>query len=121
MPKEKKSKPTHEFDSQRETRVLLEQIHSEVKTVSEQHGSLMDKLQEHDQRFDKIESKLEQHDLRFLQMDQKFLNVESRLDHVEGMFDHVEGRLDRIEKVVTGVMSNHETRIKKVEEKLSPI
>ena len=55
MSKEKRSRATSEFDSGRETRVLLEQIHSEVKTVSEQHGSIMGKLQEHDQRFEKIE------------------------------------------------------------------
>ena len=59
MPKERKSKSTHEYDSQRETRVLLEQIRSEVKTVSEQHGTIMEKLQEHDQRFVKIDTKLE--------------------------------------------------------------
>lgn len=103
MSKEKRSRPTPEFDSGRETQVLLEQIHSEVKTVSEQHGSVMEKLQEHDQRFGKIERKLEQHDVHFLHIDQRFENMDARFD--------------RLEKVVTGVMSDHETRIKRLEVK----
>ena len=105
MPKEKQSKSTQEFDAGRETRVLLEQIRSEVKTVSEQHGSIMGKLQEHDQRFGRIESKLEQHDVQFLHLGQRFTNMDARFD--------------RIEKVITGVVSDHETRIKKLEVKLA--
>lgn len=105
MPKEKQPKSTQEFDAGRETRVLLEQIRSEVKTVSEQHGSIMGKLQEHDQRFEKIENKLEQHDMHFLHIDQRFANMDARFD--------------RLEKVITGVVSDPETRIKKLEEKVA--
>lgn len=103
MSKEKPSKSTQEFDAGRETRVLLEQIRSEVKTVSEQHGSIMGKLQEHDQRFGRIDAKLEQHDVRFLHIDQRSANMEARFD--------------RVEKVITGVVSDHETRIKRLEVK----
>lgn len=112
MPKEKKAKEAASFDSERETRVLLEQIRSEVKTVSEQHGSIMGKLQEHDKRFEKIDSKLEQHDLQFVQINQKLVSHDSK-------FTNIAGRLDRIEKVITGVMSDHETRIKRIEEKVA--
>jgi uncharacterized coiled-coil DUF342 family protein len=103
MPKAKQPKSTQEFDAGRETRVLLGQIRSEVRTVSEQHGSVMEKLQEHDQRFEKIERKLDQHDAHFLHIDQRFKNMDVRFD--------------RLEKVVTGVMSGHETRIKRLEAK----
>ncbi len=104
MPKEKQSKSTQEFDTGRETRVLLEQIRSEVKTVSEQHGSIMGKLQEHDQRFEKIDGRLDKIELKLIAHDGKFANMDARFD--------------RLEKVVTGVMSDHETRIKKLEEKV---
>ena len=57
------SKP---FDPERETRVLLERIESNVQTIAEQHSSVMAKLKEHDERFVGIEQKLEQHDLEFL-------------------------------------------------------
>ena len=94
MAKEKKEKSSS--SDQQETRVLLEQIRLEVKIVSEQHGSIMGKLQEHDQRFERI--------------DQRFDRVEVRLSRVEG-------KIDRIENVITGTMSDHEIRIRKIEEK----
>ena len=112
MPKEKRSKSTQEFDTGRETRVLLEQIHSEVKTVSEQHGSIMEKLQEHDQRFEKIAGRLDKIELNLIAHDGRFANMDAR-------FSNMDARFDRIEKVITGVVSDHETRIKKLEEKVA--
>lgn len=103
MPKEKQSKSTQEFDAGRETRVLLEQIRSEVKTVSEQHGSIMGKLQEHDQRFEKIDGRLDKIELKLIAHDGRFVNMDARFD--------------RLEKVITGVVSDHETRIKRLEVK----
>lgn len=58
----KKSGLTPEYDSQREQNVLLEKIYSEVKTVAEGHGGLVQNindikatLDEHGTRFDRIE------------------------------------------------------------------
>lgn len=110
MPKEKQLKSTQEFDAGRETRVLLEQIHSDVKTVSEQHGSIMGKLQEHDQRFEKIDGRLDKIELKLIAHDGKFANMEAK-------FANMDARFDRIEKVITGVVSDHETRIKRLEVK----
>ncbi len=110
MPKEKKPKLTPNSNSQHETRVLLEEIRSEVKTVSEQHGSIMEKLQEHDQRFEKIQARLEKIELKQISHDGKFEKIElKQISH--------DGKFDRIEKVITTVMSDHETRIKKLEDK----
>ena len=83
MPKEKQSKSTREFDTGRETWVLLEQIRSEVKTVSEQHGSIMGKLQEHDQRFEKIDGRLDKIELKLIAHDGKFANMDARFDRLE--------------------------------------
>ena len=44
------------FDSERETRILLEQVHSEVRTVAEQFGSIQQKLREQDLRLDRVET-----------------------------------------------------------------
>lgn len=103
MPKEKSSKLTQEFDTGRETRVLLEQIHSGVRAVSEQHGSIMEKLQEHDQGFEKIDGRLDKIELKLIAHDGRFANIDARFD--------------RLEKVITGVVSDHETRIKRLEVK----
>ena len=83
MPKEKQSKSTQEFDTGRETWVLLEQIRSEVKTVSEQHGSIMGKLQEHDQGFEKIDGRLDKIELKLIAHDGKFANMDARFDRLE--------------------------------------
>lgn len=93
MPKEKQSKSTQKFDAGRETWVFLEQICSEVKTVSERHGSIMGKLQEHDQRFEKIDGRLDKIELKLIAHDGKFSNMEAK-------FSNMEARFDRIEKVV---------------------
>ncbi len=58
MKKNRIKKTTSKSDSERETRVLLEQIRSEVKTVAEGHGDINRKL-------DKANAKLEEHDRHF--------------------------------------------------------
>ena len=47
-----KSKTT---DSERETKVLLEDIRHQVKTVAEGHGAIIRKLDDHGMRLDRIE------------------------------------------------------------------
>jgi peptidoglycan hydrolase CwlO-like protein len=99
----KKIKSTPEYDSQRETRVLLEDIHSEVKTVVEQHGSIVKKLDEHDKRFDRMESELttvkmavmdNSRDIKELKTGQQ--EIGQKLDTV--IADH-EHRLQKLETV----------------------
>lgn len=81
---------------ERETRVLLEEVRSDVKTIGEQYTSIITKLNEHDQRFIKIEQKLEQHDYRF---------------------DRIENKLDQFQQQVGSVLIDHENRIKTLETK----
>ena len=69
-------------DFERGTRVLLEQIRSDVRTVAEGHGVLSSKL-------DQVVGCLDK--------------VEGRLDKVEGCLDKVEGRLVRVEGELTAV------------------
>ena len=42
----------------RHTKVLVKEVESRVKLVAKQHGSIIEKLEEHDKRFDKMESEL---------------------------------------------------------------
>jgi hypothetical protein len=49
--------------------VLVEGLHSEIKVVAEQHGSIIVKLEEHDKRFEQI--------------DGRFDNVDRRLNVIE--------------------------------------
>ena len=106
----KEKRITSATDSERETRVLLEEVRSDVKTIAEQHGSIMTKLKEHDGRFVRIDQKLEQHDLQFLKMDHRF-------DKLEKRFTGLEQRFDRLDNQFVAVITDHESRLKVLEDK----
>ena len=93
MKKNDKTSKSKSIDSERETRVLLEDIRKQVQTVAEGHGFIIKKLEEHDEKFEQI--------------DQRFDRIESVLTDTNGIVKSIEKKLD-----------DHETRIKKVEEKV---
>ena len=96
MKKSDKAPKTQTIDSARETRVLLEKIYSDVKTIAEGQTS-------NTQRLDRIESAVSE--LGGLKSDVETIKV--------AVMDTSE-RVKSIEKKVDG----HETRIKKVEDKV---
>jgi len=74
----------------RYTGVLVEGLRSEVKLVYEQYGSLIG-------RFDRIETKLEEHDLRFDRIDLELKGMKIALfDNSHRLNDH-EGRIRKLE------------------------
>ena len=93
MKKNDKTPKTKTTDSERETRVLLEDIHQQVKIVAEGHGTIIKKLEDHDKKFEQI--------------DQRFDRIETVLTDTNVIVKSIEKKLD-----------NHETRITKVEEKV---
>ena len=99
-----------EYDSERETRVLLEDVRSQLKVVAEGHGLLVGRL-------DKVEAKLTEHDQRFDRIDGRLDRVEGRLDGVDGRLDGVENQLGQIQKQVGSVLIDHESRLKTLEAK----
>ena len=100
MPQKKSQKaksPTPSRDSERETRVLLEEVRSDFKTIAEQYSTITKKLEGHDQRLVRIEEKLGQHDLQFLKIDHRF---------------------DKLEQQFGAILKDHEHRLKTVEQRL---
>ena len=93
MKKNDKTPKTKTIDSERETRVLLEDIRQQVKIVAEGHGTIIKKLEDHDKKFEQI--------------DQRFDRMETVLTDTNVRVKSIEKKLD-----------NHETRIAKVEEKV---
>ena len=100
MVKGKKNSSDKKYDAERETNVLLEKIHSEVKTVTEGHSGIMRKLNEHDTRFAKIESEVG--------------SVKSELRYVKAAVMDTNQTVKSIEKKI----DEHNTRITKLEEKV---
>ena len=70
--------------------VLMEDMRSQVKLVAEQYGSFIG-------RFDRIETKLEEHDLRFDRIDLELKGMKTAL------FDN------------SHRLNDHDTRIRKLE------
>lgn len=97
MPK-KNQKPTPEYDSQRETRVLLEQIRSEVKLVAEQHGSIKEDLTT-------IKSELGTMKVALIENN---VNIKS-----------VKVKQEKIDQKLNTAIDDHEKRIHKLETKIS--
>ena len=89
-------KKNQRFDSERETRVLMEEVRSELKVVAEGHGLIIGRLDKVEGRLDKVEGKLVQHDQHF---------------------DRIEGQLGQLQKQVGSVLTDHESRVKTLEVK----
>lgn len=97
----KREIPTPEHDSKRETRVLLEDMNKSIKTVAEQHGSIVKKLEEHDKRFDRLEMAVMETsgEIKILKTDVKEVK---------------EGQ-KRLEQKVDTIITDHENRLRNLE------
>lgn len=91
--------------------VLTEDFEKQVKTIAEQCGWVVQKLNEHDEKFVRIEAKLERHDL-------EFVRVQARFDNLENRFGNLENRFDKLDKQIGVVLTDHEHRLKGIEQKL---
>ena len=99
----KENNPTPEYDSERETRVLLEQVRSDVKVVAEGHGLVVNRLDNVDRRFDNVESEL--------------TTVKTAvLENSKGIKILKQGQNEIKQRLDLG-LSNHEKRINTLEEK----
>ena len=90
MKKNDKTPKTKTTDSERETRVLLEDIRQQVKIVAEGHGTIIKKLEDHDkkfeqidQRFDRIETVLTDTNVRVKSIEKSTIITKARIAKVE--------------------------------------
>ena len=107
MKKNDKIPKTKTTDSERGTRVLLEDINHSVKTIAEGHSALSSKLNNIDERLSKIES--------------TFFKNEWAIESIKSKVGTIDTKLDRIENVVldtNNTIKEHGKRITKVEEKV---
>lgn len=66
---------------------LQEETLKQFKIIAEQYGSVMDKLSEHDKRFEMIDKRFELIDLRLVNIDMRFKQIDKRFDRLEGKVD----------------------------------
>ena len=115
MKKQDKSKVIPNHDSQRETRILLEQIRSEVKTVAEQYGEIV-------KRLDRIDNKLEEHNSILFKLEMGLETVKSRVGTIDTKADRIERELESVKLAIKDVdarigekITEHENRLLKLE------
>ena len=125
MKKDNKISRTKRIDPERETRVLLEDVRREVKTVAEGHTIILHKLEEHDKKFTRIESELhtistismdtsrrvDALDVKVDALDVKFNTLDVKVNSIDTRLISVEDKLDRN-------LDDHKKRITKIEEKI---
>ena len=101
--KDQRVKSTPTTDSERETRVLLEDVRSELKIVAEGHTSVV-------KRLDKVEDGLQE-------VKGGLQEVKGRLAQHDQRFDRIEGQLSQLQQQVGTVLTDHESRLKILEVK----
>ncbi|MEW5758161.1 MAG: hypothetical protein AB1755_01630 [Candidatus Omnitrophota bacterium] len=97
----KLEKPSVEYDSQRETNVLLEEMNKGIKLIGEQHSSIIRKLEEHDKSFLRIESELN--------------SVKMAVMDISHQVNGVKIKQEETYKKLSTVIDNHEQRLTKPE------
>ena len=111
----KKMKVTPTFDSERETRVLLEEVRSDFKLLAEQYGSMTSKLKEHDKNFSEVKGGLQmvKGGLQMVKGDLQM--VKGDLQMVKGNLQMVKDQLGQLQNQVSSVLTNHEHRLNTLE------
>ena len=111
------AKPRAEYDSGRETGVLLEEINLGIKTIGEQHGTII-------KRLDNIESTLEQHaqELQIIKAavhanSSELNNVKSEVNSVKMAVMEVDAKVNKIDNRLTVV----ETKLTSVDNRLAVV
>ncbi|MFH1777797.1 MAG: hypothetical protein ABH952_09620 [Candidatus Omnitrophota bacterium] len=101
----KKKEPTPKISEERETRVLLEEIRSSVKTVAEQVGTIKEEiLSEVKSEIGQVKSELDIVKMAVMENSRKISDLKSGQERIE-------------QKLDTNI-ANHEQRITKIEEKV---
>ena len=114
----KKQKPTPEYDSDRETRVLLEQMNKSISLVAEQHGEIKADIGEIKSRLGNVESELDIVKMAVIENSREIKGLKADVVEIKADVAEIKIRQDRMEQKIDTALDNHEKRITHVEEKV---
>ena len=122
MKKSDKTQKTKPTDSGRETRVLLEEIRHNLKTVAEGHSVLTEKLESRDEKLSEIGNIVRKIDSNYFKLQMDTESIKSQAGTLNIKADRIEKELETVKNAV--METSHDTedlkkRIKRVEEKVS--
>lgn len=115
MKKDNRKPKSKEVDFERETRVLLEEIRHNVKTIAEGHDTIVSKL-------DEIDNMLQKNESDHFKFQMHIESVKSQTGTIDIKVDRVEKELGTVKNAVTDIgiaMKDYRARLTKVEEKVS--
>ena len=108
-------------DSERETRVLLEDIRKQVQAVADGHGMLAKKLEDHDEKLNEISTVVRKMDTHYFKLQMDTESIKSQAGTIDIKTDRIERDLGTIKNAVMDIScetSGLQKRVKKVEEKV---
>lgn len=106
----KNSKPIPKYNSERETRVLLEEMNQSIKTIAEQYSAIVDRL-------DKIDERLQKHDAVRFKLEWGIETLQNRVGTIDAKLDRIGGELKTVESAVKDV----DVRVSTIEKKLDTV
>ncbi len=113
-----KSKTT---DSERETRVLLEDICKQVQAIAEGHGMLAKKLEGHDEKLSEISTVVRKIDTHYFKLQMDTESIKSQTGTIDIKTDRIErdpGTVNNAVMDISRETNDLQKRVKKVEEKV---
>ena len=121
MKKKDKTPKSKTIDSERETRVLLEDIRKQVQTVAEGHSMLAKKLESHDEKLNEISTVVQKIDTHYFKLQMDTESIKSQTGTIDIKTDRIERELGTVKNAVMDMSKttkNHGKRIEKLEEKV---
>ena len=121
MKKNEKTPKSKTTDSERETRVLLEEIRKQVQTVAEGHSALAKKLEGHDEKLNEISSVVQKIDTHYFKLQMDTESIKSQTGTIDIKTDRIERELGTVKNAVMNInreTNDLQTRVKKIEEKV---
>ena len=120
----KKNNTTPKVDKagiEQKTRVLLEEIRHDLKTVAEGHSILAEKLENHDEKLNEIGEIVRKMDTHYFKLQMDTEAVKSQAGTIDIKVDRIERELGMVKNIVMDMSretKDIEKRVKKVEEKV---
>ncbi|MDP3730645.1 MAG: hypothetical protein Q8R14_03865 [Candidatus Omnitrophota bacterium] len=121
MKKSDKTSKTKTTNLERETRVLLEEVRHNLKTIAEGHGILAKKFENHDEKLNEIGEIVRKMDTHYFKLQMDTEAVKSQAGTIDIKVDRIERELGIVKDIVMGMSretKDIEKRVKKVEEKV---
>ena len=121
MKKNDKKPKVDKTDLEQKTRVLLEEIRHDLKTIAEGHSILAKKLENHDEKLCEVGEIVRKMDTHYFKLQMDTEAVKSQTGTIDIKVDRIERDLRMVKNIVMDISretKDIEKRVKKVEEKV---